>query len=233
MPVIGTQQSPIRIVGEETIYAKLTPLKYAYAGLLPGKFKRDNFEFDIQFTPAGVENTSGKELIVGSVSWIIRKIHIHSPAEHNIDEDDPARLECHLLHSLPGDVKGRGAKFVIGVFVKIVPKPPKKGRVRSSWFDLNTKVGKASVDTGKKPCTVTHAHNIDVTDFLPDKDQDKYYRYEGSLTSEPFSEDVSWYILKQESDIFESTIDEIVFCAEQEARPVHTGDRRFILRNFT
>lgn len=232
MPIIGTQQSPIRIVGEETIYSKVPPLQYAYTGKLPGNFKRDNFEFDVHYDSEGCEVTTGKELVVGKLTWVIRKIHIHSPAEHTFDDEVPHGFECHLLHSLPGDVKGRGPKLVIGVFFNIATKPSKKGRPRSTLFGLNAEIGKKSTDTCKGRCPIEHAHEVDVMDFLPDKDQEKFYRYEGSLTSEPFSEDVNWYILKQSSDVYEDNVDQILICAEQEARPVHPVDRRFILRNF-
>ncbi len=233
MPVIGTQQSPIRIVHNDTISAKLDPLTFAYAKALPGKFSSDNFVFTVQYQPDGGEVTFGKVLHVGSASWVIRKIHIHAPAEHTFNEDEPADFECHLLHSLVGDIKGRGPKLVVGVFFKVVGKATKKGRSRSTMFGLNTVLRDAAKDGGEADCKIEHPHDIDVSDFLPDKDFDKFYRYEGSLTSEPFSEDVTWYVLKHRSEVFENNVDQILKCADQEARPVHAIDRRYVLRNFS
>lgn len=231
MPVIGTQQSPIRIVREETIHAKIPSLQFGYVGLLPGVFSGHDFVFDIKTNASGAEITTGKELIVGGVTWVIRKIHIHNPAEHLFDEEPAAGFECHLLHSLVGDTKARGPKLVVGVFFKVVPKPPKKARPRPSLKALNDAVS-AAMDAGQKPCSIAQAHDLDVNDFLPDKDPDKFYRYEGSLTSPPYSEDVSWHVLKQQSEVFDSNVAQIMICAKQEARPVHAIDRRFILRNF-
>ena len=232
MPVIGTQQSPIRIVRDNTIKAKLSPLQFAYAKELPGHFKGDNFEFTILRKSNGHEITRGKELVIGGVTWVIRKIHIHSPAEHVFDEEAPADLECHLLHSRVGDEKCRGEKLVVAVFFKIVTKASAKSLLRPTLTGLNVAMGEAGKKDAEEPCDVAHPHDIDVKDFLPDRDHDSFYRYEGSLTSEPFSEDVNWYILKEKSEVFDKNIDEILKCAEQEARPVYALDRRFVLRNF-
>jgi carbonic anhydrase len=44
---------------------------------------------------------------------------------------------------------------------------------------------------------------------------------------------VSWYVINTEIGIQPAVIDEIGRFAWQEARPVHSLDRRLVLRNFT
>lgn len=224
MPVIGTQQSPIQIIHDETIVAKVDPITYSYAGKLPGKLKDENYVFDIAHAN-GQEITTGKTLTVGNVTWVIRKIHIHSPAEHLLDENPADDFECHLVHSKVGDVKARGPKLVVGVMFKVAAKASKKTSQRPTMFSWNA----ALCNSGTNPPI---AHDIDVNDFLPDKDKDKFYRYEGSLTSDPYSEDVSWYVLKHHSEVLPTNVDQILKFADQHTRPVHATDRRFILRNF-
>jgi carbonic anhydrase len=234
MPVIGTQQSPIRIVHDETIRVNLTGhLAFGYDRALPGRFKNDNFDFEFRLKPDGTEDTSGKALKAGGTIWVIRKIHIHSPAEHRIDDTDPAHFECHLVHSLPGDIKLRGPKLVVGVFFTVSKKPPRTARHRGTLYGLNQKLAGSPGDRTRRPHAVAHAHDIDPADFLPEeKTLGRFYRYEGSLTSEPFSEDVSWYVMEAEALVHEESMKEITVCAEQEARAVHALDRRFVLRSF-
>ena len=75
--------------------------------------------------------------------------------------------------------------------------------------------------------------SINPLEFLPDRgDWDCWFRYEGSLTSEPFSEDVTWYVFDRETGILKSEVDHLAGTAEQEARPVHALDRRYVLRSF-
>jgi|GEM_PF-4826316 len=101
MPLVGTQQSPIRI---ETAKAIRVPSNYPnltfnYSGSHSGTFKGNNFVFD--FVPLTRLETSadiaGKTLTFGSETWVIRKIHIHNPAEHIFDEDDLLPVECHPI----------------------------------------------------------------------------------------------------------------------------------------
>lgn len=80
-----------------------------------------------------------------------------------------------------------------------------------------------SVATGK--------HCVDPSVFvaLPNYD---FYRYEGSLTTPPHSENVSWIVLKEHNKL--DSADEIAVekDATESARDLQPVNRRFILRNF-
>jgi carbonic anhydrase len=171
--------------------------------------------------------------------WVIRKVHFHKPAEHVVvrhanDDDFFAPFECHLVHSLTGDVKGRGPKLVVGVFFAITQKAPKGARRRDTVYGLNEKIRAAAASAAVRDvCAILHPQDINPRDFLPDeRTLGRFYRDEGSSTSEPFSEDVSWYVMQAESQFLEGNVDQIELCAEQEARPVDSLDRRFVLRSF-
>jgi carbonic anhydrase len=134
-----------------------------------------------------------------------------------------------------GDVKARGPKLVLGVFFKVVAKVSKGAKDRSSLYALNEKISLAVTKQGDKAaCKIVHAHDINPAHFLPDDDQSlkQFYRYEGSLTTEPFSEDVSWYVVRGHAAVSKTQVNQLQICAEQEARPAHALDRRFILRSF-
>jgi len=245
MPVIGTQQSPIRIENAKAIRVpnSYADLSFNYQDDLPGRFNKDNFVFDFAKPPCEEtdSDTDGKILMFGTEEWVIRKIHIHKPAEHTFEEDDPLPYECHLLHSRQGDVKARGPKLVVATFFAVPTKdrrPTSKQRSamrnvdRSTLLRLNQELAsyKSGGDTN---CSLPYATPVNPLHFLPSEShRNRWYRYEGSLTSDPFTEDVTWFLLPDESFIEESEISEIGDCAEQEARPVHSLDRRFILKNF-
>jgi carbonic anhydrase len=226
VPIIGCQQSPIRIEKDTTFRVDFGTdyMKASYSGALDGKYQGDNFVFDNPKDP------KGKTISFGDVTWVIRKIHIHSPAEHVLDDDEPKAYECHLVHSGVNDPHVREAKLVIGVFFHL----DKKAASRPTIRNLNTKLREARADANAEALADrVHPHPIDPTEFLPDLGRRvPWFHYEGSLTSEPYSEDVSWYVITTEIGIRPAEIDEIGRFARQEARPVHALDRRLVLRNF-
>lgn len=63
-------------------------------------------------------------------------------------------------------------------------------------------------------------------------DLTNWFHYEGSLTSEPYSEDVSWFVMKNESPIDPADVDALKKYAEQEARPPYSLDRRLVVKSF-
>jgi carbonic anhydrase len=227
MPIIGLQQSPIRIEKDKTYKVDFGPdfMQVGYSGPLPGKYQGDNFVFD------NPRDSKGKTIRFGDNTWVIRKIHIHSPAEHVLDDNEPATYECHLVHSGENDPHLNQAKLVIGAFFHVDKKAFSRPTIRA----LNRKLRDAREggETADAQGDRVHPHPVDPTEFLPDlRKRVQWYFYQGSLTSEPFSEDVSWYVMPAETGILPGEIDEIGRFARQEARPVHALDRRIILRNF-
>lgn len=61
---------------------------------------------------------------------------------------------------------------------------------------------------------------------------DKWYRYEGSLTSEPYSEIVSWLVFVDPLGIDSADFRKLKKNAHQPERPVQPINRRFVIRNF-
>jgi carbonic anhydrase len=74
---------------------------------------------------------------------------------------------------------------------------------------------------------------IDPMHFLPDrKDWPYWFHYEGSLTSGFFSEDVSWFVFRNETALAKVDIEKLKGAAEQDARETFALNRRFVLRSF-
>src|SRR6185312_9996177 len=113
MPIIGNQQSPIRIDLEKSIKATF-PADYFEIRYpdedLPGSFKDDNFVFERGYRP---------EIAYQNRPWVLHKIHIHRPSEHRIGPGGPFAYECHLVHFAKEDGDEAGPKVVIGVFFQV------------------------------------------------------------------------------------------------------------------
>lgn len=230
MTVIGTQQSPIEIDQSKTWYAKLDDdfFRPTYSDKpLAGHFAEDNFIFD-EF----------ESITVGGEEWTLRRIHFHDGAEHILTGRPQSHFEVHLVHSKgvsPGEDPDLSKnKLVIGAFFSIKarlrPEVKQKARSRDTLKALNAAIGKASKVDGKVGVTGV---KINPLDFLPEKDHWGYwFHYEGSLTSGKFSEDVSWYVYRDEAEIARAEIDKLRCEAKQHVHPVQQLNRRLVIRNF-
>jgi carbonic anhydrase len=202
-----TQQSPILIDTRATIEAHFTP-DYFHIGYenryLTVAPGGDNLAFARPY----------QAITFRSQRFELRKIHIHHPAEHLLDGRKPHAFECHLVHFRKGD-DGTGPKVVIGVFFhkdEMAADCPSFGRI-------------ARAEAGTAP-TVNPFH------FLP-TNRHRFFHYEGSLTSEPYREDVSWFVMEQEIPVSPGDTRVLEKYAEQDGRPVQPLNRRFVLRSFS
>ncbi len=134
--------------------------------------------FDYRLVTAGIVDTGrtlefhpppGQGLTVGSRRHDLRQLHFHHASEHRID-GRCLPMELHLVHT-----GSNGALTVVGVFIE---SGDENAAVTSLW--------QALVDD---PETV----DVDLAALLPAST--KAWRYQGSLTSPPCSEGVSWIVL--------------------------------------
>lgn len=147
---------------------------------------------------------------------------MHSRVEHKF-QGDPVTpdLEVHLVHLAPGDTQGVGAKVVIGVHYR------KDQRVAA------TKLGLGRLNDAMKSMEgeIVSVPEINPSHFLP-ADRTRWYRYDGSLTSEPFSEYVSWFVMAEEKLVNPSDCDELERRAQQTPREIQALNHRIVLRSF-
>lgn len=73
--------------------------------------------------------------------------------------------------------------------------------------------------------------STDPRDFLP-KTWEQHYRYEGSLTTDPYTESVSWVVLKDPLLMPIAKLNELLKLFKAEARFPQTLNRRYILKTF-
>ncbi len=68
-------------------------------------------------------------------------------------------------------------------------------------------------------------------DWLPE-DTKKYYRYEGSLTTPEYDENVSWVVLREPLKLSKKELMKLIPFLQHPARETQPLNRRFVLSNF-
>lgn len=220
--MIGTLQSPIKIETANSHYVPVSDsfLTFKYSKPLLGKViaEKKIFRFN---APPDEKNAPEWSITVGGVTWLIRQIHMHAKAEHLVDSDDPMPFEAHLVHTLPKDPDANGEKLVIGVFIL----PGIETREKRS-------LGRFLESQARLSVSLTDPTDIDPRDFLPDSGLNKFFRYNGSLTGDPYSEDVNWYVMCDVGIVLPEKFHALEEFAEQHRREVQPLNRRFVLRSF-
>ena len=195
----GIHQSPIDIVNP-------TPTK------LPA------ITFNYQPTSLNIRNT-GNTIEVGyqEGSWVevdgtkfhLLQFHFHAPSEHTV-VGNPYDMEMHLVHKSED-----GTLAVIGVLIE-------SGRVNAA-FDSFWHYLPATPDESKQIKDVL----LNASDLLPSTKQT--YRYEGSLTTPPCSEDVKWLVLTTPIEMSHSQITAFKTILSGNNRPVQPLNDRELL----
>jgi carbonic anhydrase len=134
------------------------------------------------------------------------QFHFHVPSEHTIDGAH-APLEVHFVHK-----SAQGELAVIGVFVE-------EGEHDPIW-----EVVIDGLPSGPEDPRHLEGLNIDVDELreLPNR----YYRYEGSLTTPPCSEGVKWIVMSDAVQISPEQLSAFASRLHDNRRPVQPlGER--------
>ena len=163
----GRRQSPIDIRRASAVDVNLPPLEFRYREN-PAVFVNNGHT---------LEHTQGDEsrLVIASERYDLKQFHFHTPSEHTIDGRH-APAEIHLVHSGKG-----GRTVVISVLIE-------EGAIDP---DLAEAIHAMPHNRGGK---ATVGAPFDAIGFLPEKRD--YYRYEGSFTTPPCTEGVTWIVMK-------------------------------------
>jgi carbonic anhydrase len=158
-----------------------------------------------------VNFAAGSSITLRGNTYQLKQFHFHSPSENLIDGKSYP-LEGHLVHS---DDKGNLA--VIGVMFNVGEANPVLSAV---WAVMPEKAG------GKNPLSAP----VNAAGLLP-SDQD-YYRFNGSLTTPPCSEGVTWIVMKQAMTASQAQINQFIGAMGHSAnnRPVQPVNARPILK---
>ena len=197
---IGDEQSPIDIVPAQAIKAEFSPAEMHWMPFVPTIV-------DNGHTVQVNTNGQGGYVDLNGVRYDLVQFHFHHESEHTVDgEHSP--LEVHFVHkSEEGDLLVLGALLEPGAQNDVL------GTVEAAW----PAVGAEAVGTDP----------IDPSGLLP-ADQASF-RYEGSLTTPPCSQIVTWNVYADPVEVSQEQIDLFASHYANNARPVQSLNRRFLL----
>ena len=195
---LGKLQSPIDIVGAKP--ARLPPIKFNYK---PSPLKIVDTGHTIQ-----VNYAAGSFIVVGGVRYELVQFHFHHPSEEKI-AGKAHDMVAHLLH--------RNAEGKLAVVAVLIDKGGASELMATLWKNIPKEKEKESAVDGA---------TIDVTQLLPENKD--YYTFQGSLTTPPCSEGVTWFVLKTPEKIGDAQVGAFAKIYPLNARPVQPLNGRAI-----
>jgi len=187
----GQRQSPIDLVGQQ-VAAKAPSLRLDYG---PSNLDAVNTGTTIQFNVA-----EDSALTVDGKRFELQQFHFHTPSEHVI-AGRQFDMEAHFVHAAPD-----GQLAVIGVFFEIGE--PAHQTLNLLWERLP-----------EKPHDIVQAaRSFEPASLLP---EDRcHFRYRGSLTTPPYSEEVWWFVMRQPGTISQAQADRFLALVGPNNRPL-------------
>jgi carbonic anhydrase len=185
----GHHQSPIDIETAEK--ADLPPITFDYK---PSSLRivDNGHTILVSYDP-------GSSIRLGDTSYQLKQFHFHRPSEESI-HGKTSDMVAHLVHA---DAEGH-----LAVVAVLLEHGKENALVRELWKHIpKEKEREALLDAVK----------INVADLLP-KDRG-YYTFEGSLTTPPCSEGVTWFVLKQPVPISAGEVAQFSKIYPHNARP--------------
>jgi carbonic anhydrase len=158
------------------------------------------------------------------------QLHFHAPSEHLMN-GVACPLELHLVHEIQAGQSGsteEADKLVIAVFF-FASTEAKERQIMARFGTMLSECRKGGKSAAGSPTSIEFNPNR----CLPDlDDRQRFFRYEGSLTSGEFDETVSWLVFERPVPILESDILPILEAADQDQRHWQPLNRRIVLRSF-
>ena len=199
MCALGKFQSPVNIV--PTFLANLPDLVFDYKES-PLQILNNGHTVQVNFP-------EGSSLKVGSASYRLLQLHLHTPSENTINGRSYP-MEVHLVHKTSDGILG-----VVGV---VVERGESNSAVEKIWRYLP--LSKAGPATHKDVV-------VNAAELLPG--DLRYYRFMGSLTTPPCTEGVNWYVLQEPIHVSQKQIEKFRHAFPMNARPVQSLNSRMIV----
>ncbi|MGQ0635851.1 MAG: carbonic anhydrase family protein [Planctomycetaceae bacterium] len=206
-----SQQSPIDLTDPVRTEFGGNQLKIRWTDSAEGELKEDEHGVHVVFS-GDMRNF----IILGRKQFHLVQFHFHHPSEHWI-KGVQQTMELHVVHQNKTD----GTRAVLAIFIDMstaaVQLPNLVGQIHA-YFGAPARRGNPFVSTNPK-------------DWLP-RDVSKYYRYEGSLTTPEYDENVSWVVFKNRLLLPQAELVKLIKLFIHPARLPQPLNRRFLLANF-
>ncbi len=221
----GIRQSPIDINSSTTVASSqlgkgpLGPINFHYTGSILSVINNGHA---IQ---VDCNSTAGNYIEISGQKYELLQFHFHTRSEHKIDGKDYP-MELHLVHKLSESSEDKAELkpvklAVVGVMIKEGKKPNK---IIKELGIKNILMSKPGDDPYK-----VWVKGFRANDFLPENER-SYYRYHGSLTTPPCSENVLWTVMEKPISFSKTQIDIFTKKHKGNRRPVQGAFHRLIMR---
>ena len=197
---LGDEQSPIDIEPTQAIKAEFSRAELHWMPFVPTIV-------DNGHTVQVNTNGQGGYVEMNGTRYDLVQFHFHHESEHTVDGEHRP-LEVHFVNkSEKGDLLVLGALLVPGAQNDLL------ATVEAVWPEVGAEtVGDAPID----PAGLLPADHAS-------------FRYEGSLTTPPCSQIVTWNVYAEPVEVSQEQIDLFASHYADNARPVQPLNRRFVL----
>jgi carbonic anhydrase len=218
------QQSPIDLTAPIVVesYSDRDRLTIDWSDPVAGTIKQDEHGDKKHVVFNGGDGNPAR---LGDRTFYLEGFHFHAPSEHWVDGESKA-MELHVVHRGHAECDGR---LVLGVFVKQGGGKSKKAP--SLFADMEAFQSVSTSDS-----TAEKEIETDPREWLPkdadDEKKAKYYRYEGSLTTPGYDEEVRWVVFRDPLVVTKNVFGLLAAEYAEPARLPQPLNRRFVLANF-
>jgi carbonic anhydrase len=182
---VGKEQSPIDIITKEAVEADLPALDFGYEASVSLEVVNMGSPDEEATIRANVPEGAGV-LEVGGTKYNLLQFHWHTPSEHELNSEG-FPMEMHLVHQKVG----ADDLLVVGVWLEIADDPHEE--LDKIFSDLPEEEGKTKLVRG-----------FDLTTLLTEDLGS--FRYQGSLTTPPFTEGVQWVVLDETLEVSQGQV---------------------------
>jgi carbonic anhydrase len=197
----GKAQSPIDIAYPRA--AQLPPIQFAYSAS-PLKIIDNGHSIQVNYAPGSTISIAGK-------TYELVQFHFHHPSEEEISGKQ-SPMVAHLVHK---DSQGKLA--VVAVLIEQGDPNP---LINALWDNLPPRKNKeVELDSVE----------MNAADLLPSNHN--YYTFDGSLTTPPCTEGVSWYVLETPVSFSKAQIEKFASIYPGNARPIQPLNNRVVQKS--
>jgi carbonic anhydrase len=201
----GSRQSPIDIANP--IAADLANVVFDYQPA-PLEIVNNGHTIQVSYAP-------GSSIQLEGTAYQLLQFHFHAPSEHLIS-GEAAGAELHLVHR-----GATGELAVVGVLLAEAADGADNPVLATVWSNLPQTPGPArQVDT-----------QVDAEMLMPANRLT--FRYQGSLTTPPCSEGVSWLMITESVAIGTSQLEQLTSIIEGNNRPIQPLNDRQLVEDTT
>lgn len=157
-----------------------------------------------------VEN--GSYVRLDGKDYSLKQFHFHHPSEHTL-QGKPSPMEMHFVHI--DEDKGF---VVVALFLQEGDENP---WLRPVWKAMPSQTSEPRIISGVE---------IDLAEVLPQSR--RCFRYDGSLTTPPCSEDVHWIVLQEPIEISSTQLKAFARLFPVNARPMQPLNKRSVIQSL-